>query len=207
MLQSSAFKAPLHADDNPILRDFLSVSAKEALSKYASEETAWHNHDLHRREEWRDIRNPLTGRVVRRVLIAQWREEVETWVWLDSPAEHLQVNVTRFEVTGDQVAFRVEAVGKAKGRVTGKIPKVVQGEVKASARVHLVIEGSAKIVDGRFQEVRLPVFDGHLSDLRFNSDVLQAVQGLAEQCANKAIENKRDKIKTKIIEAIERQRL
>ncbi len=41
----------ISGDDNTAVREYLSTVAKEALSQYSSEETAWHNREVHRKKQ------------------------------------------------------------------------------------------------------------------------------------------------------------
>lgn len=176
------------ADDNAVVRDYLSATAKEDLSQYSSEETEWHNREVRRKKQ--------AG--------FKWKEEFESWVWLDDPDRSLSLQFPQFDVVENKVSFRMEASGKAKAKLFVKVPKIVKGETKATSNVHVVIEGEATFVDGKFQDIKIPTLKGNLSDLRFNNDLLKAVQGDAERCANSFLKERTEDLQSKIIKALEK---
>jgi hypothetical protein len=177
---------PVIAQDNSVLRDFLSRATEKGLSKHRSQETAWYSE-----------KNSRSGGVVK------VSKETKTWLWLAEPEKNLKIEITKFELKGNALSFGVNAKGKAKGMAWGKIPNVVEADVKLSANVDIVIEGKARIDKGRFTNVEIAKLSGEVQDLRFNNDALQAVQGLAEQCANAYIEHGKENNKKEIKKAIE----
>jgi hypothetical protein len=175
------------AQDNSVLRDFLSRAAEKGISKHRSEQTAWYSE-----------KNSRSGGVIR------ISKETKTWLWLAEPEKNLKIEITKFELKGDALNFGVTAKGKAKGKAWGKISNVVEADVKLSANVEIVIEGKARVSGGRFTNVEISKLSGEVKDLRFNNNALNALQDVVEECVNSYIVYQNDDLKKDLEQAIER---
>jgi hypothetical protein len=175
------------AQDNSVLRDYLSRAAKNLISKHQSEETAWYSE-----------KNSRSGGVVK------VSKETKAWLWLAEPEKNLKIEITKFELKGAALSFGVNAKGKAEGKAWGKIPKVVEADVRLSANVEIVIEGKARVSGGRFTNVEISKLSGEVKDLRFNNNALNALQDVVEECVNSYIVYQNDDLKKDLEQAIER---
>ncbi len=104
-------------------------------------------------------------------------------MWLDDPDRNLSLQFLN-SMLSKQSLLSHGGVWQSQSKFVWQSPKIVKGETKATSNVHVVIEGEATFVDGKFQDIKIPTLVGNLSDLRFNNDLLKAVQGDAERCAN-----------------------
>ncbi len=175
------------AQDSQVLRDILSRAAEKRLSNYCSEAAAWYSE-----------KKSKSGGVVK------VSKETKAWLWLDDPGKNLKVDITKLELKGNDLNFGVAAKGKAKGKAWGKIPNVVEADVRLVATVDIVIEGKAKIIKGRFTYVEISKLSGEVKDLRFNNDALNAVQDVVEECVNSYIVYQNNDLKKEIKKAIEK---
>jgi hypothetical protein len=187
-------------EDNPAVREYLGQAAKKALAKHDSEGTAWYSEKTKKETLWAEKK--VFGKTIK-TKIGSVTHEAKTWLWLDDPNRKLNVTVTKFEIKGDIVHFGVTASGKAKGKASGRIPKIVKADVKMSANVKITIEGTAKVTGRQFTDVEIAKLTGTLSDLRFNNDALKQVQGLVKDCANWYIRHKNDDLKKDMKKSIE----
>jgi hypothetical protein len=175
------------AQDSQVLRDILSRATEKALSKHQSKETAWYSE-----------KNSTSGGVIR------ISKETKSWLWLDDPGKNLKIDITKLELKGDALSFGVTAKGKAKGMAWGKISNLFEADVKLSANVQIVIEGKARIENGRFTSVEISKLWGEVKDLCFNNDALNAAQDVVEECVNSYIVYKNDDLKKELKKAIEK---
>lgn len=191
----------IYAQDNLVLRDYLSRAAKNSLAKYNSEKTAWYSEKSALKKEWAEVK--VGGRVVGKTIVAEWTEESKSWLWLNDPDNNIDIKITKLKLNGEFLEFSLTGSGKAKGKAWGKIPKVVTADVESSANVEVTVEGKTKVRDGKFTEVEVSVVTGKLSDLRFNNDALKSVQGLVKDCANEYVKFKNDDIKNEVRKMLE----
>jgi len=181
--------------DNPAIQKAMAQKLKQELSKHRSEDTAWFNES----EREHKISKTVFGR---EIVIARWSDEAKTWVWLDDPDSTLSVDVSRFTLKNGVVSFAVVAKGKAKAKAWAKVPNVVKGDVMATARVHIDLEGSCKIKEGKLAEAKITKLEGRISDFRPNNDLLKVIQGWLKDVANDYIKHNRDRYRTDLEKAI-----
>ncbi len=177
--------------DNPILRNLLAQKIKQSLADHSSEATAWYNEGS----------EPIKVAGVR-----VGTSETKTWVWLDNPAGDLSIDVYLLTLTGGgELRFGIRAQGKAKVKAWGKIPNVGSADVTGTCRAEIVIEGSARVAANRLTDANISILDANVSDVRFNSEVLSAIQGLIRDVMNRYIDANKESIKREIVDAINGQ--
>ncbi len=85
------------AQDNPLGRKLLADVLTNALIGFDSKDNSFHSESSERKTEWAKVKEPITGDVIAKTKIGEWRESFETWVWFDDPKEQLAVQVSRFD--------------------------------------------------------------------------------------------------------------
>lgn len=187
------------AQDIPLVRKLLQEQLVAEMMQHASEDTAWVNEKRVDRQKW------TGGKVLgKKIRLASWTEESKTWLWLENPAETLEVELTRLVVVGGRAEFSLRAVAKARFKAYGRIPKLAKGAVGGNVLAKFEIEGSTAMAGGGFDGSHVTKFDGELKDLRFNNDLAHPFEDLVKDALNDYVEDKNEKLRRSVEKAIDR---
>ena len=150
------------AQDNPILRQLLEQKIVEELVKHDSEDTAWYNEKSKNKKKL--LQMNLFGREIDKK-VASWTEESKTWVWLQNPQEHLQVELKQFAIRDGRVEFALRATGKVRFKAWGRIQRLAQGAAGGNAWFEIEIGGSAALADNGLKDSSITTLAGTLGGL------------------------------------------
>jgi hypothetical protein len=189
------------AQDMPLLRKLLQEQLVAEMREHHDEASAWFNEKSVDRQSWTS--GKLLGKKIR---LASWTEQSKTWLWLENPAETLNLELTRLTVVNGRAEFALRAVAKARFKAWGRIPKLGQASVGGNVLAHFEIEGSTAMAEGGFDGSTVTQFKGHLSDLRFNNDLAHPLEYLAKDALNDYAADKNQKMRRSIEKAIDRVR-
>ncbi len=171
------------------------------MLQHASEETAWYNEKSVDRQKWTS--GKLLGKKIR---LASWTEQSKTWLWLENPAESLELELTRLAVVEGRAEFALRAVAKARFKAWGRIPKLAKGAVGGNVLAKFEIEGSTSMAGGGFGGTQVTKFKGELTDLRFNNDLAHPFEDLVKDALNDYAQDKNAKLRRSVEKAVDRVR-
>jgi len=192
---------PAAAQDMPLVRQLLQQQLLAEMNEHTSEDTAWFNEKRVDRQKW------TSGKVLgKKIRLASWTEESKTWLWLENPAETLELEITRLEVIGGRAEFALRAVAKARFKAYGRIPKLAKAAVGGNVLARFEIEGSTAVAGGGFDRTQVTRFHGELRDLRFNNDLAHPLEDLVKDALNDYVEDKNAKLRRSVEKAIDRVR-
>ena len=193
--------APAVAQDIPLVRKLLQEQLVAEMMQHTSEETAWFNEKRVDRQKW------TSGKVLgKKIRLASWTEESKTWLWLENPAETLEVELTRLVVVGGRAEFSLRAVAKARFKASGRVPKLGKAAVGGNVLARFEIEGSTAVANGGFDRTQVTRFQGELRDLRFNNDLAHPFEDLVKDALNDYVEDKNAKLRRSVEKAVDRVR-
>ncbi len=197
-LAGSAFAC---AQDMPLVRKLLQEQLVAEMLQHTSQDTAWFNEKRVDRQSW------TSGKVLgKKIRLASWTEESKTWLWLENPAETLELEITRLEVIGGRAEFALWAVAKARFKAYGRIPKLAKAAVGGNVLARFEIEGSTAVAGGGFDGTQITRLHGELRDLRFNNDLAHPFEDLFKDAFNDYAEDKNAKLRRSVERAIDRVR-
>jgi len=188
------------AQDNPILRERLEQKILEELAKHGSEETAWVKEKSVDKQKW------TGGKVLgRKIRLASWTEQSKSWFWLEDP-KSTTFDLAQLTVRDGRLEFSASALARARFKVWGRIPKLVQASAGGVAQVRIEIAGSTAIGLGRLENSKLSSFKIRFEDLQFNNDLAHPWEDLAKDALNDYAEDKNEKLRGSLERAIDRVR-
>jgi hypothetical protein len=192
---------PASAQDIPLVRKLLQEQLVAEMLQHTSEDTAWFNEKRVDRQKW------TSGNVLgKKIRLASWTEESKTWLWLENPAETLDVELTRLVVVGGRAEFALRATAKARFKAWGRIPKLAKAAVGGNVLAEFEIEGSTAVAGGGFDGTQITRLHGELRDLRFNNDLAHPFEDLFKDAFNDYAEDKNAKLRRSVERAIDRVR-
>jgi hypothetical protein len=189
------------AQDIPLVRSLLQKQLLAEMLEHHSEDTAWFNEKSKNKESWTS--GKLLGKKIR---LASWTEQSKTWIWLEHPAETLQLEITRLTVNQGRAEFAVRATAKARFKTWGRIPKLGQASVGGNVLATFEIEGSTAMAAGGLDGSQVTLFKGELKDLRFNNDLAHPLEDLVKDALNDYVNDKNEKMRRSVEKAIDRVR-
>jgi hypothetical protein len=189
------------AQDIPLVRSMLQKQLVAEMLEHNSEGSAWVNEKSKNKESWTS--GKLLGKKIR---LASWTEKSKTWLWLENPAETLEIEITRLTVNLGRAEFAVRATAKVRFKAWGRIPKLGQASVGGNALATFEIEGSTAMADGGLDGSKVTTFKGELKDLRFNNDLAHPLEDLVKDALNDYVSDKNEKMRRSVEKAIDRVR-
>jgi hypothetical protein len=198
---ASLAAARASAQDIPLVRMMLQKQLVAEMLEHNSEDSAWVNEKSKNKESWTS--GKLLGKKIR---LASWTEQSKTWLWLENPAETLQIEITRLTVNQGRAEFAVRATAKARFKAWGRIPKLGQASVGGNVLATFEIEGSTAMADGGLDGSKVTLFKGELRDLRFNNDLAHPLEDLVKDGLNDYVDDKNEKMRRSVEKAIDRVR-
>jgi hypothetical protein len=185
----------------PLVRSLVERAFIQEMVEHDSEESAWYD------EKSVDKQKYTSGKLLgRKIRLASWTEQSKTWFWLDDPASTLTLELERLAVVDARLEFAVRTLAKARFRVWGRIPKLVQGSASGTAQLRFEIEGSTAIAGGGLSDSRITRFKARLDDLHFNSDFGHPFEDLVKDALNDYVKDKNAKLRSSAEKAINRVR-